>query len=78
MPGQHNFEHLELLLRFQGRARLQGGGEVSPQTIANRQARQAHSKALQLAAQTVTSSWKTRNAEQIGRASCRERVLASV
>jgi hypothetical protein len=41
MPGQRNFEHLPLILREQGRAKLTGGGNPSPQTIANRNARQA-------------------------------------
>ena len=32
MPGEHNFEHLPLVLRDQGRAKLSGGGKSSPQT----------------------------------------------
>ena len=54
MPGAHNFEHLPLLLRYQGKARLRGGGDPSPQTLANKGARrQEHSVALDTAAHTV-------------------------
>jgi len=67
MPGQHNFEHLPLILREQGRAKLKGGGKASPQTVANRNARQAHSTALTTAAETLKTNWetiKTQSAEQ--------------
>jgi hypothetical protein len=67
MPGQHNFEHLPLILREQGRAKLKGGGKASPQTVANRNARQAHSTALTTAAQSLKTNWetiKTQSAEQ--------------
>lgn len=60
MPDQHNFEHLPLIRRYQGQAKLRGGGEPSPQTIANRNARQAHSASLNTAAQTFTDSWLER------------------
>jgi Subtilase family len=62
MPGQHNFEHLPLLLRYQGRARLIGGGETAPQTKANRNARQAHSFSLETSARSLTSNWQHRKA----------------
>lgn len=67
MAGQHNFEHLPLILREQGRAKLKGGGKASPQTITNRKARQAHSTALKTAAQSLKTNWetiKTQSAEQ--------------
>jgi len=67
MPGQHNFEHLPLILREQGRAKLKGGGKPSPQTVANRNARQAHRIALTTSAQTLKTNWetiKTHSAEQ--------------
>lgn len=64
MPGPHNFEHLPLLLRYQGRARLKGFGSPSPQTVANRNARQAHSSTLDSAAKAVTATWQARK-EQI-------------
>src|SRR5580765_7321670 len=60
----HNFEHLPLILRYQGRARLQGGGAPSPQTRANRNAYQAHSEALRTAAQTLGITWQERQAQR--------------
>jgi len=67
MPGQHNFEHLPLILRERGRAKLKPGGKASLQTIANRNARKAHSTALTTAAQSLKTNWetiKTQSAEQ--------------
>ena len=66
MPGAHNFEHLLLLLRYQGRARLHGGSATSPQTLANRNARQAHSAALRAAGQSLTGNWQVRKAQRRG------------
>lgn len=60
MPGQHNFEHLPLLLRYRGRARLSGGGKTNPQTLANKNARQAHSAHLRGAAQSLAENWRER------------------
>ena len=60
MPGEHNFEHLPLLKRYQGRARLRGGGSTSPQTIANRNARQAHSTSLTTSAHSLSTNWQQR------------------
>jgi len=68
MPGAHDFEHLPLLLRYKGRARLRGGGKTNPQTLANRNARQAHSTALQGAAQKLSGNWKQRQAQRQGQA----------
>jgi len=68
MPGQHNFEHLPLLLRYQGRARLPSGGKTNPQTLANKNARQAHSATLQGAAQALSGNWKQRQAQRQGQA----------
>src|ERR1039458_9977288 len=67
MPGQHHFEHLPLILRELGRAKLKGGGKASPQTIANRNARQAHSASLTTSAQSLKTNWeaiKAQSAEQ--------------
>lgn len=65
MPGAHNFEHLPLLLRYRGKARLRGGGDPSPQTLANKGAqRQAHSVALDSAAQAVGANWQARKAQR--------------
>src|SRR4051794_33308473 len=60
MPDTHNFEHLRLLRRYLGPAKLRGFGEPSPQTLANRNARQAHSDQLRNSAQSLSNDWKTR------------------
>src|SRR5579871_6225356 len=65
MPGQHNFEHLPLLLRYQGRARLKGFGTPTPQTVANRNARQAHSNSLVASAQALKTNWEIRKAASL-------------
>lgn len=65
MPGDHSFEHLPLLLRYQGRAKLRGGGDPSPQTVANKNARQAHSLVLDTATQGLTANWQARRAERL-------------
>lgn len=64
MPGEHNFEHLPLLLRYQGRARLRGGGSQAPQTLANKNARQAHSAALLDASQALSANWQERKEQR--------------
>lgn len=64
MPAEHNFAHLPLLLRYQGRARLRGGGTPSPQTIANKNARQTHSESLRNAAQSLGTQWQERTAQR--------------
>jgi len=63
MPGEHSFEHLPLLLRFQGRARLRGFGTPSPQTVANRNARQAHSTSLITSAGSLRTNWQDRKTQ---------------
>lgn len=64
MPGAHNFEYLPLIRTFKGPAKLRGGGTPSPQTIANRNARQAHSLALDTAAQAFSANWQARKAQR--------------
>lgn len=65
MPNGHQFEHLPLLLRYRGRAKLRGGGSPSPQTVANRGAnRAAHSASLRGAAGTLTANWQAQDAER--------------
>ncbi len=64
MPGNHQFEHLPLLLRYRGRAKLHGGGGTAPQTLANKNARAAHSAALEGAAQAVSTRWKAEGAQR--------------
>lgn len=66
MPENHNFEHLRLLRRYLGRAKLRGGGKQSPQTLANRSARQAHSQQLRDAAQSLSANWQERKAQRQG------------
>lgn len=53
MPEAHNFEHLPLLMRHRGPAKLTGGGNPTPQTVANRQSSERHSAALQSASDEV-------------------------
>jgi hypothetical protein len=62
MPGPHNFEHLPLLLRYRGPARLYGGGGPTPQTVANRNATVAHGRSLQTASQTLITNWQNAQA----------------
>lgn len=62
MPGEHNFEYLPLIRAFKGPAKLRGGGKASPQTIANRNARQAHSTTLDTAALAFSANWQARKA----------------
>jgi len=66
MPGQHNFEHLPLILREYGRANLHGGGKASPQTRANKNARQAHSTSLTTSATALKANWETIKAQSAG------------
>ncbi len=63
MPGQHNFEHLPLVLCDRGRAKLTGGAKPTPQTIANKNARQAHSDTLTASAQSLKANWQTLKAQ---------------
>jgi len=65
MADQHNFEHLPLLLRYQGRACIHGGGKSAPQTLANKNARQAHSGTLQTASQALSAQWEQRKIERV-------------
>jgi len=58
------FQHLTLLLRYQGRARLTGGGRQSPETLANKNARKAHSDYLHDAAQSLSDSWRKRKEQR--------------
>ena len=58
MPS-HQFEHLPLILRNTGPARLTGGGEADPATLANRENRGAHSGGLVSGATTISDEWRT-------------------
>jgi len=61
MPPSHQFEHLPLLLRYRGRAKLQSGGGYAPQTKANKNARAQHSAHLGRAAESISTRWKADN-----------------
>ena len=65
MPETHNFEHLRLLRRYLGPAKLRRGGKQAPQTLANKNARQAHSQQLQNNAQSLTTKWQERTAQRL-------------
>jgi len=60
MAAVHHFEHIPLLRRYLGQAKLFGGGSTSPQTLVNRNASKIHSGALQNAANSTISGWATR------------------
>jgi hypothetical protein len=63
MPGPQ-FDYLPLLRTYKGRARLGGGGNTAPQTVANRNVRQTHSATLDAAAQAFSTDWKARKAQR--------------
>lgn len=58
MPGPHNFEHLPLLRRYQGKAKIRGSGRQAPQTKANRLAYETHSRALHTSAISLSANWQ--------------------
>lgn len=60
----HNFEHLPLILRYQGRARLRGGGDLSQETQDNRNAPQPHSATISGAAQALGITWRNRQIQR--------------
>ena len=65
MATGHQFEHLPLLLRYRGRAKLRGGGTPAPQTTANRGAnRAAHSTSLRASAQSLSANWRTQGTQR--------------
>ena len=55
MPNGHDFQHLPLILRASGAAKLTGGGDVSDQTQKNRTDRATHSASLETSASFVVS-----------------------
>jgi hypothetical protein len=61
MPSPSTFDHLPLLRTSRGPARPKRGfGKPSPQTTANRKARQAHSDTLAAAAYSLKENWEQR------------------
>jgi hypothetical protein len=65
MPNGHQFEHLPLLLRYRGPAKLGRPPRASPQTVANRNARAAHSASLGSAAGALTANWRAQDAARL-------------
>lgn len=64
MPNTHDFQHLPLVFREKGPARLTGGGAVSDETKQNRHNRQAHSAGLRQSVNVYLPSWQTRQAQR--------------
>lgn len=60
MASTHNFEHLPLILRYEGQANLQGGGKTNAQTVANRANRSGHSSSLRSSGSSLSAAWKSR------------------
>ena len=59
MPPNHQFQHLPLLLRYQGTALIRRGGKQSPDTKANRANYATHAGTLRVAAGSASRAWKT-------------------
>lgn len=57
MPGSNNFEHLPLVLRYDGLAKLHGGGKSDLQTEANKLDRSGHSLRIGQQSQEQVQSW---------------------
>ena len=64
MPNGHDFQHLPLILRESGAAKLTGGGSVSDQTRENRANRATHSSNLQVSSSSVVSRRQQTNAQR--------------
>ena len=64
MPDGNPFPHLPLVQRYQGVARLHGGGQDQPETEANRRNRAGHSTTLRGNAANITREWQNRRAER--------------
>lgn len=60
MPPNRQFQHLPLLLRYQGGALLRGGGQPTPQTNANRADFVTHANTLRGSASAATGAWQAR------------------
>ena len=64
MPARHQFQHLPLLMRYQGPALIRGGGKQAPETKANRANYAAHAKTLRGAASSASGSWQARQVQR--------------
>ena len=60
MPPNQQFQHLPLLLRYQGGAILRGGGTPAAQTVANRADFTGHATTLRGSASSATVAWQAR------------------
>jgi Subtilase family len=60
MPPNHRFQHLPLLMRYQGAALLRGGGKQALETKANRADYASHAGTLSGSASSVSGSWQAR------------------
>lgn len=65
MPGAHNFEHLPLLLRYQGPARMGKPPLPGDQTRANKNRRHAHALALDAVVHGLSTNWQARRAMRL-------------
>jgi hypothetical protein len=64
MPTDHQFQHLPLLMRYQGTALIRGGGKRSPETKVNRANYAAHAGNLRGAASSASGSWQARQVQR--------------
>jgi hypothetical protein len=64
MPPDHRFQHLPLLMRYQGAALLRGGGKQDPETKANRANYATHAGTLSGSASSASGAWKARQDER--------------
>jgi subtilisin family serine protease len=64
MPAGHQFQHLPLLMRYQGAALIRGGGKQAPETKANRANYAAHAGTLSGAARSASDSWQARQVQR--------------
>ena len=64
MPAGHNFQHLPLILRERGAARLTGRGSVSDQTRENQSNRATHSSHLRISSSSVVSRRQQTDAQR--------------
>ena len=64
MPPPNKFQHLPLLLRYQGPALIYGGGTQADQTRDNKQNAAGHSGSLRGSATNVISASQTRKAQR--------------
>jgi len=64
MPESHSFQHLPLVFREKGPARLTGRGTVSDTTRQNRQNRLSHSAGLRQSTTSFISTWQSRQTQR--------------